>query len=77
MKSLKDEKKHNPIVVVICFLALLGAVVSLSSLSNLVWGGKGEEGTARKIIKVRDGMTIAQFGDENKLPPKLLIESQG
>lgn len=58
--------------VIFSFLVVVAAVVSLSLVSNRIWGGKTEGPVADKALVFSETMTIARFGSANDLQPKLL-----
>lgn len=58
--------------VFVQFVILVAAVVALSFVSSRLWGGKPEGLSETEPLVVDDGMTVAQFGQRNELPPKLL-----
>jgi len=58
--------------VFVQFVILATAVVALSFVSSRLWGGKPEGLSETKPLVVEERMTVAQFGQRNELPPKLL-----
>jgi polyferredoxin len=58
--------------VLIQFVILIGAVVGLSFLFGRLWGGKPEGQWENRSLVLEEGMTVAQFGRRNELPPMLL-----
>ena len=58
--------------VIIQFVVVVAAVVGLSLVSSRLWGGKGEGQIEAKPLILEEGMTVAQFGRRNELPPKLV-----
>jgi len=58
--------------VLIQFVILIAAVVGLSSVSSRLWGGKPEGPMEDRSIVVEADMTVAQFGQRNDLPPRML-----
>jgi NAD-dependent dihydropyrimidine dehydrogenase PreA subunit len=65
------EKTLKP-KVVLKFITLIIVVVLLSLLMTSLWQGKPEPKKDNSPLVFRDGMTIAEFGNENKLPGDLL-----
>ena len=59
-------------IVVLKFIALIVVVVLLSLLVTSLWEGKTEKKENATPLVFRDGMTIAEFGKENKLPDDVL-----
>jgi len=53
-------------------IALVTAVVLLSFFSANLWQGKPETKADPAPLVFRDGMTIAEFGNENELPKEVL-----
>jgi NAD-dependent dihydropyrimidine dehydrogenase PreA subunit len=58
--------------VLIQFVILVVAVVGLSFLSSRLWGSKSEGQMESRALVIEPGMTVAQFGQRNKLPQMLL-----
>jgi len=58
--------------VLIQFVILIAAVVVLSFISSRLWGGRPEGQMGNRSLVVEEGMTVAQFGQRNELPPVLL-----
>lgn len=58
--------------VVLKFITLIVVVVLLSLLVTSLWEGKPEKKEDATPLVFRDGMTIAEFGNENKLPDDVL-----
>lgn len=54
------------------FITLVITVVALSFLITALWQGKSEKKTDMVPLTFRDGMTIAEFGNENGLPKEVL-----
>ena len=54
------------------FITLIVVVVLLSLLITSLWQGKPENKENATPLVFRDGMTIAEFGNENKLPDDVL-----
>jgi len=58
--------------VFIQFVLLVAMVIGLSFVSSRLWGGKPEGQIDSRTMVVEEGMTVAQFGQRNELPPLLL-----
>jgi hypothetical protein len=58
--------------VVIQFAILVAAVIRLSFASSCLWGGRPGGQRGQRALVIADGMTVAQFGRHNELPPILL-----
>ncbi len=54
------------------FFIVIAAVVLLSLLSSFFWQGTPEKTEDSIPLIIRDGMTIAEFGKENRLPDEVL-----
>jgi NAD-dependent dihydropyrimidine dehydrogenase PreA subunit len=54
------------------FITLVVTVVALSFLVTALWQGKSEKKADMAPLTFRDGMTIAEFGNENGLPKEVL-----
>ena len=65
------EKTLKP-KVVLKFITLIVVVVLLSVLVSSLWEGKPEKKEHATPLVFHDSMTIAEFGNENKLPGDLL-----
>ncbi|MBN1505818.1 MAG: 4Fe-4S binding protein [Sedimentisphaerales bacterium] len=54
------------------FVVLIAAVVGLSFASSQLWGAKPEAQMGDRSLVIEEGMTVAQYGRRNELPPELL-----
>jgi NAD-dependent dihydropyrimidine dehydrogenase PreA subunit len=70
-------EKSNSAKVIVTFLAIVFAVVFLSSLSNRLMGGKTEERKEQKLLSISESMTIEEFGRVNGLSKEVLKEVFG
>ena len=59
------------------FIALLAAVVILSTISARLWGGKPETLPEPKQLIIAEEMTLSEFGQANGLPNPALKEIFG
>ena len=66
--------KYSPLKTAVFFVLLIAAVISLSLLSNRIWGGKQEQAREVKKPIIEQEMTVAQFGRVNDLPNPVLKE---
>jgi Pyruvate/2-oxoacid:ferredoxin oxidoreductase delta subunit len=66
--------KYSPLKTALSFIVILILVVTLSILSNRIWGGKPEQVQDVKEPIIEQGMTISQFGQANELPNSALKE---
>lgn len=58
--------------LLIHFVVLVVTVVGLSFVSSRLWGGKPEGQLDNRSLVIEEGMSVAQFGQRNELPPMLL-----
>ncbi len=70
-------KKSSKNKVILQFVLLVILVVILSTISTKIWKGKPEEIPENKVLIFQEAMTIAEFGNINKLPNPLLKEVFG
>ena len=66
--------KYSPLKSAVLFVLLIAAVISLSMVSNRIWGGKHEQVQEVKKPIIEQEMTVAQFGRVNDLPNPVLKE---
>jgi Pyruvate/2-oxoacid:ferredoxin oxidoreductase delta subunit len=66
--------KYSPLETVVRFVLLIVVVISLSLLSNRIWGGKHEQVQEVKKPIIEQEMTVAEFGRANALPNPVLKE---
>lgn len=66
--------KSSPVATISMFIALIAAVVILSTISAKVWGGKPETLPEPKEIIISSDMTVRDFGQANGLPNPALKE---
>ncbi len=69
--------KSSPTGTIAMFLALVVAIVILSTISVRTWGGKPETLPAPKQLTIAAGMTLQEFGQANELPNPALKEIFG
>ena len=65
-------KKQNPTKIIVSFIVLIAIVISLSIISNKIWGGKPETVPTRQQLTFKENMTVSQFGQINKIPSPVL-----
>ena len=53
--------QYSPLKTVITFVLIIVAVISLSLLSNRIWGGKQEQVQEVKKPIIEQEMTVARF----------------
>ena len=63
--------------IIIQFLVLVTAVVSLSVLSSRLWGGKPEEVSKADQLAIAEDMTVGEFGNLNGLARPILRDLFG
>jgi Pyruvate/2-oxoacid:ferredoxin oxidoreductase delta subunit len=66
--------KYSSIQATVLFLLLIALVISLSLISNYLWGGKPEELPEAKEWVIREQMTVGEFGQANDFPNPVLRE---
>ncbi len=66
--------KYSPLKTVVLFVLLIVVVISLSILSNRIWGGKHEQAQEVKNPIIEKEMTVTQFGQANELSNPVLKE---
>ena len=67
-------KKQNPTKIIVSFIALIVIVISLSIISNKIWGGKPETFFTKQQLTFKENMTVIQFGQVNTIPNQVLKE---
>ena len=68
---MEDRRKSR---IIIQFLLLIGLVLAGSFISTKVWGGKPEEIPHQREWVLLEGMTLAEFADQNNVPGPILKE---
>ena len=66
--------RYSPLKTAVLFVLPIAAVISLSLLSNRIWGGQQEQAGEIKKPIIEQEMTVAQFGRVNDLPNPVLKE---
>jgi NAD-dependent dihydropyrimidine dehydrogenase PreA subunit len=74
---MNEMKNVSSLKVIIMFCVLIGSVVFLSTMANKLWGGKPETIPASKELVIVEGMTVAEFGQQNKIPNPVMKEILG
>lgn len=69
--------KSSPVTTISMFIALIIAVVMLSTISSKMWGGKPETLPEPKQLSITEEMTLKDFGQANGLPNPALKEIFG
>lgn len=69
--------KSSPAATISMFIALIIAVVMLSTISAKMWGGKPETLPEPKQLTISKEMTLKDFGQVNELPNPALKEIFG
>ena len=69
--------KSSPVATISMFIALIIAVVMLSTISSKMWGGKPETLPEPKQLIITEEMTLKDFGQANGLPNPALKEIFG
>ena len=64
--------RYSPLKTAVLFVLPIAAVISLSLLSNRIWGGQQEQAGEIKKPIIEQEMTVAQFGRVNDLPNPVL-----
>jgi len=74
---MNEMKDLSSLKVIILFCVLIGSVVLLSNVANKLWGGKPETIPPTKELVIVEGMTVAEFGQQNDIPNPVMKEILG
>ncbi len=70
-------EKPSPLKVVVLFCVLIGTTIFLSQVSTKIWGGKPETIPVPEELVIVEGMTVAEFGQQNSIPNPVMKEVLG